>query len=79
MIMTFQSQQNDYFNYDMLKVSKMITTCSKSAKWLVDHNKAIHDTSYSVKKVKIDSKRHINYRFLFTWEAVEIEQSKALF
>ena len=32
MIMTFQSQQNDYFNYDMLKVNKMIATCSKSEK-----------------------------------------------
>ena len=39
-----QSQQNQYFNYDVLKVSKMtiftvkwlflIITCSKSAKWL---------------------------------------------
>ena len=34
-----QSQQNDYFNYDLFKVSKMtilFMTCSKSAKWLAD-------------------------------------------
>ena len=31
-----QGQQNDYFNYDLFKDRKMIMTCSKSAKWLVD-------------------------------------------
>ena len=49
-----QSHQNDYFNYDLFKVTKMtmsIMTCSKPAKWLIIMtcsklavlNKAIHD------------------------------------
>ena len=42
LIMIVQSQQNDYFNYDLFKVSKisiLIMTCSK----LAVLNKALHD------------------------------------
>ena len=62
-----QSQQNDYFNYDLFKVSKMPTMffqLFKAAKWLVDLG--LRYVCVSLRLVDLNNYSDVVYRFMIS-------------